>query len=135
MLFLPTSAAADDPPRTDPEIGSPSEEVYGIPLEEGRRDAAPRIVPEAAIRTEQGVGSSTRVPGRGPDQRGGEPTGDPERRAERLRERRRQAAQAATRLSGDPSAASTALLLVLVVGIATAGGAAAGRLVGRRAQL
>jgi hypothetical protein len=134
LLLVPAPAAADDPPRTDPEIGSPSEEVYGIPLEEARRDAAPRIVPEAAIRTELGVGSSARVPGRGQDPRA-DPPGDPDRRAERVRKRRRQAAQAATRLSGDSSAAATTLLLVLVVGIASTGGVAAGRLIGRRARL
>lgn len=135
LLLLPAPAAAEDPPRTDPEIGTPSEEIYGIPLEEARRDAAPRILPEAAIRTEMGVGSSAHVPGRGPDPRGKGSAGDPERRAERQRKRRRQAALAATRLSGDPSPAATTLLLVLVVGIASAGGVAAGRLIGRRARL
>ena len=41
---LPSVAHAQGP-STDPEIGSPSEAVYGIPLEEARRDAAPRGVP------------------------------------------------------------------------------------------
>lgn len=61
-LALPSVAAAQAP-RTDPEAGSPSEAIYGIPLEEARRDAAPRPEPGSAIRSENGVGSSARVPG------------------------------------------------------------------------
>lgn len=132
----PTTALAADPPRTDPEVGTPAEAVYGIPLEEARRDAAPGIRPGTSIRTDNAVGSSSRVPGlAGAHAAGDDEEADPERLQERRRERRREAARAATRISGEPSRPATALLLVLVVGIAAAGGVGAGRLVGRRARL
>jgi hypothetical protein len=126
------AAAAAQGTSTDPEIGSPSEAVYGIPLEEARRDAAPRGVPGSAIRTENTGGSSARVPGR----RGGliadNPHIDPERLAERRQARRREAVQVATRVSGDPSGIGTTLLLVLVVALAAVGGLFAGRLLSWR---
>lgn len=134
-LLAPAASAAQDAPRTDPEVGSPSEAVYAIPFEEARRDAAPGVLPGNAVRTENSVGSSSRVPGRGADPSADDPSADPERRAERRRERRREAARAATRISGEPSATATTTLLLLVVAIAAAGGAGAGRLVGRRARL
>jgi hypothetical protein len=131
LAALPGAAHAQGP-STDPEIGSPSESVYGIPLEEARRDAAPRGVPGSAIRTENTGGSSSRVPGR----RGGlvadNPEIDPKRLAERRRARRREAIQVATRLSGDPSATGTTLMLLLVVAIALGGGLMAGRLLSWR---
>lgn len=131
LAALPGAAHAQVP-STDPEIGSPSESVYGIPLEEARRDAAPRGVPGSAIRTENTGGSSARIPGR----RGGlvadNPGIDPERLSERRRERRREAVRVATRLSGDPSATGTTLMLVLVVAIALGGGLMAGRLLSWR---
>lgn len=131
FVGLPGGAAAQGT-STDPEIGSPSEAVYGIPLEEARRDAAPRGVPGSAIRTENTGGSSARVPGR----RGGlvadNPDIDPERLAERRQARRRAAVQVATRLSGDPSGIGTTLLLLLVVGLAAGGGLFAGRLLSWR---
>ncbi len=119
-------------PSTDPEIGSPSEAVYGIPFEEARRDAAPRGVPGSAIRTENTGGSSGRVPGR----RGGllarDPDIDPERLAQRRQQRRREAVQVATRMSGDPSATGTTVLIVLLVGTALGGGLMAGRMLSWR---
>lgn len=134
LLMLPAASGAQEPPRTDPEVGSPAEAVYGIPLEEARRDAAPGVVPGTAIRTEQGVGSSANVPGIADDpSMGSEP--DPETVAARERERRRVAARAAARISGEPSTVATAAVLVLVVAIAAAGGVAAGRLTGARTRL
>lgn len=130
LATLPTAAYAQATPRTDPEVGSPAEAVYGIPLEEARRDAAPRIRPGTAIRTELGVGSSARIPGLRPPPGEADPVD-----AERERKRRRQAARAAERISGEPTAAATAAVVVLVVGIAAAGGVGAGRLAGRRARL
>ena len=125
-------AAHAQVPSTDPEIGSPSEAVYGIPLEEARRDAAPRGVPGSAIRTENTGGSSGRVPGR----RGGllarDPDIDPERLAQRRQQRRREAVQVATRMSGDPSATGTTVLIVLLVAVALGGGLMAGRLLSWR---
>jgi hypothetical protein len=89
-------------------------------------------VPGSAIRTENTGGSSSRVPGR----RGGlvadNPEIDPKRLAERRRARRREAIQVATRLSGDPSATGTTLMLLLVVAIALGGGLMAGRLLSWR---
>jgi hypothetical protein len=129
LLGMPATAAAEEPPRTDPEVGSPAEAVYGIPLEEARRDAAPHGIPGTAIRTEQGVGSSAEVPG----DSGGPAAGlDPETVAESERARRREAARAAARVSGEPSGVATAALLVLVVGIAAAGGIGASRRAGAR---
>lgn len=55
-------APAKGPP-TDPRPGSPSEAVYGIPLERARRDAAPGGRSGQASRSEMGVGSSALVPG------------------------------------------------------------------------
>jgi hypothetical protein len=131
MLSSPARAAAQEAPRTDPEVGSPAEAVYGIPLEEARRDAAPGILPDATVRSDRGVGSSARVPGGGGD---GSPD-EPEVTTERQRQRLRQAARAAERVSGEPSAAATVTLLVLVVGTAAVGGVGVARLVGSRYRL
>jgi hypothetical protein len=111
-LALPAAAFAADPPRTDPELGSPAESVYGIPLEEARRDAAPGMPAGPAIRTENGVGASGRVPEATRDQRP-----DP-----------RDTSRAAGRFSGDPSSAATNVMIVLVVGVAAAGGVLSARL-------
>ncbi len=89
-------------------------------------------MPGSAIRTENTGGSSSRIPGR----RGGllatDPEIDPERLSERRQARRREAVQVATRLSGDPSATGTTLMLVLVVAIALGGGLMSGRLLSWR---
>jgi hypothetical protein len=63
-LLVPAapSAAAEEPP-TDPLPGSPSEAVYGIQVDRARRDAAPGGRSGQASRSEQGVGTSTIVPG------------------------------------------------------------------------
>lgn len=131
LALTPVGATAQDAPRTDPEVGSPSEAIYGIPLEESRRDAAPDLIPGSAIRTENGVGSSAEVPGQR-SERGGEGRGA---RPERRRRVRADAAQASARLSGDPSTAATTALIALVIAIPIAGGVMVGRLVGRRARL
>jgi hypothetical protein len=120
---LPATALAQAAPRTDPEVGSPAEAVYGIPLEEARRDGAPGAVAESAIRSENGVGSSAVVPGTARDpgsddprrspRGGGAPALEPE--------------LASNRLSGEPTAAPVILLVVLVLAIAVGGGALAGR--------
>jgi hypothetical protein len=135
MLSSPARAAAQDAPRTDPEVGSPAEAVYGIPLEEARRDAAPGILPDATVRSDRGVGSSARVPGGGGDGSADESEVAPEVTTERQRQRLRQAARAAERVSGEPSAAATVTLLVLVVGTAAVGGVGVARLVGSRYRL
>lgn len=133
-LLLPASAGAQEAPRTDPEVGSPAESVYGIPLEEARRFAAPGILPDTTVRSEMGVGSSARVPGRR-DRPADEQAVDPERAAQRERQRRRQAARAATRIAGEPSGVASVTMLVLLVGIAVAGGVGASRLVGPLSRL
>ena len=118
LLALPANALAQLAPRTDPEVGSPAESVYGIPLEEARRDAAPGAVAESAIRSENGVGSSSVVPGTArdpgpPDRRRTPPALEPE--------------LASNRLSGEPAPVPLVLLVLLVLAIAVAGGAVAGR--------
>lgn len=135
LLTAPASAPAQDAPRTDPEAGSPAETVYGIPLERARRDAAPNLVPDSAIRTEMGVGSSERVPGQRWQRPEGRLPPDSPRVQRRRMERRAAAAEASSRISGSPSPVATALLIVLVVATAGGGGILTGRLVGRRARL
>lgn len=128
LLVLPASAWGQEAPRTDPEIGSPAESMYGIPLEEARRDAALGAVPKSTIRSENGVGSSAIVPGTRRDrseiERPGERSdGGPADR----RPRRVTAARAASEVSGDPAPAPTMLLLALIVLVAAGAGALAGR--------
>lgn len=118
LLASPAGAWAQGAPRTDPEIGSPSESVYGIPLEEARRDGAPGSVPESTIRSENGVGSSSIVPGTARDR----PDGARGPKLQRV-----DTEAASNQLSGDPSPFATVLLLVLVVVLAAGGGAVAGR--------
>jgi hypothetical protein len=67
------AAAQAQDPRNDPAAGSPAGVVYEIPLDTARRDAAPRLVrggagsrgdtPASPIRSENGFGSSSQVPG------------------------------------------------------------------------
>lgn len=135
LLLAPGAALAADPPRTDPEVGTPAEAVYGIPLEEARRDAAPDIRPGTSIRTENAVGSSAHIPGLGRAPSADDREVDRERLSAQRARRQREATRAATRISGDPSPPATAVLLVLVVATAAAGGVGTGRLVGRRARL
>jgi len=118
LLASPAGAWAQGAPRTDPEIGSPSESVYGIPLEEARRDGAPGAVLESTIRSENGVGSSSIVPGTARDR----PDGARGPKLQRV-----DTEAASNQLSGDPSPFATVLLLVLVVVLAAGGGAVAGR--------
>jgi hypothetical protein len=64
-LLAPASASAQS---TDPEAGSPSGSIYEIPLEGARSDAAPggtRGKGSSPIRSENGFGSSSTVPGTG----------------------------------------------------------------------
>ena len=127
LLLLPQPALAANAPRTDPEAGSPSEAIYGIPLEEARREAAPDASDGSAIRSDNGVGSSARVPGlevaRGVARAG--PKGERPRRA--LERRSRAPAPATVPRAGVPSEASTMLLLVLTIVIAVGAGMVAGR--------
>lgn len=137
LLALPTAATAQAP-RTDPEAGSPSETIYGIPLEEARRDASPRPEPGSAIRSENGVGSSARVPGVdleaaargtalgddasvGPKGEGKTTSGGGAQRPDSRGAPELAAAEAA------PSAVGTWSLLVLTVVIAAGAGVVAGR--------
>ncbi len=129
MLF-PQAAFAANAPRTDPEAGSPSEAIYGIPLEEARRDAAPDASDGSAIRSENGVGSSARVPGldvaRGNARAG--PKGERPRRA--LERRSRGPAPASIPAVDAPTEAGVVLLLGLTILIAVGAGTVAAR--GRR---
>jgi hypothetical protein len=126
LLVFPAGAWAQEAPRTDPQVGSPAEAVYGIPLEEARRDGAPGALPEPAIRSENGVGSSSIVPGTAHDLPADSDAGR-EARGGRRETRRLDPELASTRLSGDPAPGPMILLLLLVVLIAAAGGAFAGR--------
>jgi hypothetical protein len=75
-MALPASSGAQDLP-SDPEADSPSGVVYEIPVEKGRRDAAPReqVAPddggrardesETSIRSDNNFGTSSEVPGVG----------------------------------------------------------------------
>ena len=128
LLMLPASASGQEAPRTDPEIGSPSESVYGIPLEEARRDAAPNAVPDSTIRSENGVGSSAIVPGTRRDRPGTErPEGRGRGRPSDPVPRRVATESASSELSGDPAPIPTMLLLARVVLVGVGGGVLAGR--------
>lgn len=127
FLLLPQPALAANAPRTDPEAGSPSEAIYGIPLEEARREAAPDASDGSAIRSENGVGSSARVPGleaaRGVARAGAK--GERPRRA--LERESRDAAPAAVPAADDPTEAGVVLLVALTILIAAGTGMIAGR--------
>lgn len=127
LATLPTAAYAQETPRTDPEVGSPAEAVYGIPLEEARRDAAPDASDGSAIRSENGVGSSARVPGldvaRGEARAG--PKGERPRRA--LERRSRGPAPATVPAVDAPTEGGVVLLLGLTILIAVGAGMVAGR--------
>jgi hypothetical protein len=57
-------AGAQDLPSSDPDRGSPSGVIYELPLDTGRQDAAPRTrAGGSPIRSENGFGSSSVVPG------------------------------------------------------------------------
>lgn len=59
LLVLPSAARAEDQ-RTDPEADSPAGAIYQIPLDTGRRDAAPlphRAPPRGGSGGGQGAGS------------------------------------------------------------------------------
>ena len=127
-LVPPASAAGQEAPRTDPEIGSPSESMYGIPLEEARRDAAPNGGPDSTIRSENGVGSSAVVPGTRRETPGTErPEGRGRGRPSDPVRRRLSTETAARELAGEPAPGPTILLLALVVMVAAGGGLLAGR--------
>jgi type IV secretory pathway VirB10-like protein len=72
LLAPPAAAQAQ---QDDPEKGSPSGTIYEIPLDSARDDAAPpapTAVPEepvSPIRSENGFGSSSEVPGAAPRER------------------------------------------------------------------
>jgi hypothetical protein len=123
LLALPAGALAQAAPRIDPEVGSPAESVYGIPLEEARRDGAPAAVAEPAIRSENGVGSSSVVPGTGRDA----DADDPRRRRDGRAIPTIDPELASNRLSGEPAPGPTILLLALVLAVAIGGGVIAGR--------
>lgn len=84
-MALPASSGAQGLP-SDPEADSPSGVVYEIPVEKGRRDAAPRerVAPdeggrvagesETSIRSENNFGTSSEVPGVGEGSDGGSGT-------------------------------------------------------------
>jgi len=137
-VALPAVSSAAETPRIDPEAGSPSDAIYGIPLEEARRDAAFEEA-GSAIRSENGVGSSTRVPGLGPSdaldrrrqreaalgpkgsKRGGRPLPVPDPRPRRLKP------IAASAVEPAPSALASVTLIVLTILVAGAAGVFLGR--------
>lgn len=59
LLLLPAGAGAQGPqaPPSDPEADSPSGTVYELPLERGRKDAAPRERPRRKTARKPGNGS------------------------------------------------------------------------------
>ena len=79
VALLPAASVAQAPPRTDPSGDSPSGTVYDIPFEDAREDGAPRepkqpsddgagtssprSSTDSSIKTENGFGSSSAVPG------------------------------------------------------------------------
>lgn len=63
LLVSAAPSVAQQEPPTDPLPGSPSEAVYGLQVDRARRDAAPGGRSGQASRSEQGVGTSTIVPG------------------------------------------------------------------------
>jgi hypothetical protein len=74
LAALPAAAQAQDPGANDPEAGSPSGAIYEIPLDTARGDAAPRsgdggadpaAGSDSPLRSENGFGSSSEVPGAG----------------------------------------------------------------------
>jgi len=84
LALLPAPAAAQEMP----SAGSPSGAVYEIPVEGGRDEAAPRAPggggttaapagSAAPIRSENGLGSSSVVPGAPAGAAGGEASADP----------------------------------------------------------
>ena len=117
LALVPTAARAQDASQTDPPAGSPSDQVYGIPLQEARQLAAPKGAPEGAIRSDTGVGSSTRVPNAGAARRG-EPSAE------------RPALDVSTSAPA-PSTVATAVLLALTLVIAAVAGGVAARHGGR----
>jgi hypothetical protein len=109
-LALPSTAlAASKEPPTDPLPGSPSEAVYGIQVDRARRDAAPGGRSGQASRSEQGVGTSSIVPGTPKEKEAGGIGAPPE--------------------GGDRSGPAVVILLILVAGVALGAGFVATRAV------
>lgn len=128
--MVPAASAAQEAPRIDPEAGSPAETIYGIPLEEARREAAPKDGGGSAVRSELGVASSPRVPGgrvgrarSGPGPSGAGPKGQRRSGGESRPARPKPASSKAPA----PSAAGTWSLLVLTVLLAGGAGIVAAR--------
>jgi hypothetical protein len=109
-LALPSTpvATAKEPP-TDPLPGSPSEAVYGIQVDRARRDAAPGGRSGQASRSEQGVGTSSIVPGTPKEKETGGIGAPPE--------------------GGDRSGPAVGVLQILVAGVALGAGVVATRAV------
>jgi hypothetical protein len=66
LLVPAVPASAQDANTRDPSSDSPSGDAYDIPLDSGRDDAAPskaRKRPKSRVRSDEGLGSSTQVPG------------------------------------------------------------------------
>jgi hypothetical protein len=149
----PAPAPAQDPAANDPDASSPPGQVYRLPLDDARGDAAPRSrssrpapKPKSALRSENGFGSSARVPGveeSRDDAGGSEPRPKPEpKRGDgedddaggELRAQRPppaaalpaepQRAQRPAAAEGEPSGVRVVLLLVLALVIGAAVGLA-----------
>ena len=88
IAYPASPALAQDPEvHTDPDRGSPAGTLYEIPLERGRGDAAPlsggagtpsappAVAPASPIRSENGFGSSSQVPGTSPGEGGASASG------------------------------------------------------------
>jgi len=156
--LLPAAASAQT---SDPERGSPSGVIYEIPLDDARRDASPRergvagvdgsgrggatatgVLPMSSIRSENGFGSSSTVPGAPQRGRGGKSAGagsggsgsaggsTADGGGTAGGDVRPDAAPAAAAIS--PSKSRAYLLLALVVAVAAALGLAGRRLAGDR---
>ncbi len=128
--MVPAASSAQEAPRIDPEAGSPAETIYGIPLEEARREAAPRAGGGSAVRSELGVASSARVPGgrAGRPRSGSGPSGaGPKGQRRPEGESRRARPKPASSSAPAPSATGTWSLLVLTVLLAAGAGMVAAR--------
>ena len=152
LIGLPVPAAAQISPDY-PDADSPAGKIYEIPLEGGRRDAAPappgrsgtrQAGPESTLRSENGFGSSAEVPAAIRDD-GGAPVADqpfaepPDGRstppADRSGSETGRALAPDAAVDPPSEAASYALVIALVIGgiaLGLAANSSAGRSAARR---
>jgi hypothetical protein len=138
LALTPAPAEAQDPPADDPGRGSPSGAIYAIPLDDARGDAAPRSGGEAhaspestsAIRSENGFGSSSAVPGAAGGEARVRPGAESDRRdgAPAGSSASAKLIRSSGQVSAEPSAPRAVLLLGLAVVVAVGLGVAARRI-------